>query len=610
MDPYPATVLRDASLADLRASFDERVAKAESVSISGRIMAIRGQGAILFVVLDDGTDTFQTVFKKDSLDEKLFSLFVDGIDIGDFISVSGTCFTTERGEKSLMVSSWMLAAKTLLPLPEKWHGITDPDERFRKRYLDLLMTPELRDTFRKRALFWEVIRDILIREGFLEVETPTLEVTTGGAEARPFKTHHNDFDMDVFLRISVGELWQKKLLAAGFPKTFEIGRVYRNEGSSPDHLQEFTNVEFYWAYANYTMGMELIEKMFAEIATRVFGTTSFSARGYTFDLAGTWPRIDYREEVLKQTGIDILEASETEMKEKLTELGVVYEGDNKERLTDTLWKYCRKNISGPVFLINHPKLVSPLSKASPENPLLTERFQVIIAGSELANGFSELNDPIDQRERFDLQQKLIERGDEEAMMPDYEFVEMLEHGMPPACGFGFGERLFSFLVDKPIRETTLFPLMRPKATEEKNKKATMIAVAVLNKGANLLPWQELNTVAHLNAALGARVGKNELFTKDIITSKDNVTIKLNPKIAIMLKTVQSSEEIFNLSQKAKKAGLEVQDFIREMIETTNDKKIIESIAAKNVVDVEYLGVLIYGDKKSVDEFVKDLPLYS
>ncbi len=462
MNPYPATVLRDASLADLRASFEERVAKAESISISGRIMAIRGQGAILFVVLDDGTDTFQTVFKKDSLDEKLFSLFVDGIDIGDFISVSGTCFTTERGEKSLMVSTWMLAAKTLLPMPEKWHGITDPDERFRKRYLDLLMTPALRDTFRKRALFWEVIRDILIREGFLEVETPTLEVTTGGAEARPFKTHHNDFDMDVFLRISVGELWQKKLLAAGFPKTFEIGRVYRNEGSSPDHLQEFTNVEFYWAYANYTMGMELIEKMFAEITTRVFGTTSFSARGYTFDLSGTWPRIDYREEVLKQTGIDILAASEIEMKEKLTELGVVYEGDNKERLTDTLWKYCRKNISGPVFLINHPKLVSPLSKASPENPLLTERFQVIIAGSELANGFSELNDPIDQRERFDLQQKLIERGDEEAMMPDYEFVEMLEHGMPPACGFGFGERLFSFLVDKPIRETTLFPLMRPK----------------------------------------------------------------------------------------------------------------------------------------------------
>jgi lysyl-tRNA synthetase class 2 len=316
--------------------------------------------------------------------------------------------------------------------------------------------------FYKKAKFWDVTRDFMKAHGFFAVETPTIEVTTGGAEANPFKTHHDDFDVDVFMRISVGELWQKRLMAAGYEKVFEIGRVYRNEGSSPDHLQEFTNMEFYWAYADYEMGMELVQELYQEIATKVFGRTKFTTKGMEYDLAGNWPRIDYRDTVLTKTGIDVLSASEDQMRTKLEELGVKYEGDNRERLMDTLWKYCRKTIAGPVFLINHPKLVSPLSKAKTDNPELTERFQVIIAGSEIGNGFSELNDPVDQYERFKLQEKLIDRGDKEAMMPDWEFVEMLEHGMPPTCGFGFGERLFAFLADKPLRELQLFPLMRPK----------------------------------------------------------------------------------------------------------------------------------------------------
>jgi len=301
--------------------------------------------------------------------------------------------------------------------------------------------------------------------GFFEVETPTLETTTGGAEANPFKTHHDDFDLDVFMRISVGELWQKRLMAAGYEKVYEIGRVYRNEGSSPDHLQEFTNMEFYWAYADYEMGMKLAQELYQEIALKVFGKTKFTTKGFTYDLAGDWLKIDYCSEVLKQTGIDVLKATEKEMAAALEKLHVKYEGNNRERLTDTLWKYCRKNIAGPVFLINHPKLVSPLSKAKTDNPELTERFQIIIAGSEIGNGFSELNDPEDQLRRFTEQQKLIDRGDKEAMMPDWEFVEMLEHGIPPTCGFGFGERLFAFLCDKPIREVTLFPLLKPKREE-------------------------------------------------------------------------------------------------------------------------------------------------
>ena len=462
IDPYPNKVPRDFSLAELKSQFTSFVDSGKTLSIAGRVMAIRGQGAILFVVLDDGTDRFQCVFKKDTLSDEDFSLFFDVVDMGDFVSVSGTCFTTNRGEDSVLVSSWIMASKSLLPMPEKWHGITDADERYRKRYLDLATDPELRELFHKKSRFWEATRDFLKQAGFMEVETPTLEVTTGGAEANPFKTHHKDFDIPVFLRISVGELWQKRLMSGGFTKTFEIGRTYRNEGSSPEHTQEFTNMEFYWAYANYMDGMNLVRDLYIHIAQHVFGTTTFTTRGHTFDLATEWQTIDYVDEVKKQTGIDLLTATEDEMKAKLAELGVEYSGENRERLTDTLWKYCRKNISGPAFLVHHPKLVSPLAKESKDKPGTVERFQIILAGSEIGNGFSELNDPLDQRARFELQQTLIEAGDEEAMMPEWEFVEMLEHGMPPVCGFGFGERLFAFLVDKPIREVQLFPLMKPR----------------------------------------------------------------------------------------------------------------------------------------------------
>lgn len=462
MEPYPASVPRDRSLAETANSFDELEKSSELFSIAGRVMAVRGQGAILFIVLQEGADRFQAVLKKDEISEDLFTLFADTVDMGDFISVTGTLFVTKRGEQSLLIKDWKMATKSLAPLPEKWAGIKDDDERYRKRYLDILMDTDLYKMFEQKSLFWDATRDFLTDRGFLEVETPTLEVTTGGAEANPFKTHHKDYDLDVYLRISVGELWQKRLMSAGFPKTFEIGRVYRNEGSSAEHLQEFTNMEFYWAYADYRQGMELTKEMYRYVAERAFGTTKFETRGHSFDLADEWTEIDYVTEVKKQTGVDILSASEDDMKAKLDELGVQYAGDNRERLMDTLWKYCRKNISGPAFLVHHPKLVSPLSKAKSDNPELTERFQIILAGSELGNGFSELNNPIDQKERFELQQKLIEAGDEEAMQPEWEFVDMLEHGMPPACGFGFGERLFAFLVDKPIRETQMFPLMKPR----------------------------------------------------------------------------------------------------------------------------------------------------
>ncbi len=462
MEAYPARVIKDMSLAEAKARFDDMEKSGQTFSLAGRIVAIRGQGAILFVVLKEDKETFQAVFKKDELDEKLFELFTEVADIGDFISVSGKFFRTQRGEQSLAVSGWSMASKSLLPLPEKWHGLTDPDEKLRKRYLDILMDDEVREIFYKKAVFWEATREFLKKNGFLEVETPTLEITTGGAEARPFATHHNDFDLDVFMRISVGELWQKRLLAAGFPRVFEIGRVYRNEGSSPEHLQEFTSMEFYASFMDYNEGMSFTEGMIKEVVQKTFGTLLFTKGEHTFDLSGAWGHVPYVETIEKMTGVNVLSANETDMESKLSELGVKYEGKNRERLTDTLWKYCRKQLTGPLWLVDVPKIVSPLAKAKKDNPLLTERAQLILAGAECTNGFSELNDPIDQRQRFEVQKKLLEEGDEEAMMSDMEFVEMLEHGMPPAFGFAYGERLFAFLVNRPIRETQLFPLMRPK----------------------------------------------------------------------------------------------------------------------------------------------------
>lgn len=459
-----------------------------SVRLAGRVMLHRSFGKICFATIHDGTAKIQVLFSRENCrirtekateslttlthhetGEELSAYKVAEklVDMGDFIGVSGELFYTHKGELTLFAEEFSVLTKAIRPLPEKFHGLESDEERYRKRYLDMTTDDDLRAMFVRKSRFWDATRNFLKSKGFLEVETPTLEHTTGGAEARPFATHHNDYDCDVFLRISVGELWQKRLMAGGFPKTFEIGRAYRNEGSSPDHLQEFTNMEFYWAYANYEDGMALVQEMYRHIAREVYGKTDFEARGHRFDLADEWKRVDYVSAVREHTGLDLLTATDAEMKAKLTELGVKYDGDNRERLTDTLWKYTRKQIAGPAFLVNHPELISPLAKASEAMPGTVERFQVILAGSEIGNGYSELNDPIDQRNRFAKQQEMLEGGDDEAMMPDWEFVEMLEHGMPPTCGFGFGERLFAFLEGKTIRECQYFPFMKPVYSGEK-----------------------------------------------------------------------------------------------------------------------------------------------
>ena len=464
INPYPARSNRELSLQEVIENFDSLEKDKKSKWIAGRIMSCRGQGAIIFLTLFDGSASFQALLKKDVLGDEKLDLFNEVADIGDFIEIHGTFFVTKRGEKTIEAKDWRMLSKSLLPLPEKWHGLQDAEEKFRKRYLDILMNPEVMDLFQKKSKFWESTRNFLKSKGFLEVETPVLEVTTGGADAKPFITHHNALDMGVFLRISMGELWQKELMVAGYPKTFEIGRQFRNEGMDAEHLQDYTQMEFYWAYANYEDGMKLVEEMYKYVAQETFGTLQFKIHGFDVDLSQPWERYDYVETIKKYTGVDVLKVSETEIKDKLDELGVKYdvEGFNITRAIDNLWKFCRKKIGGPGFLVNVPVTISPLAKRDEKNPEVCQRFQPIIAGSELGNGYSELNDPIDQEERFIEQQKLREGGDEEAQMHDHDFVEALEHGMPPTCGFGMSERVFSFLMDRPMRECQIFPLMKPK----------------------------------------------------------------------------------------------------------------------------------------------------
>jgi len=434
-----------------------------AVKVAGRIMLFRDMGNLTFLQLQDEFGKIQVVLNKKELGED-YRFWVKNLDLGDFIGIEGERFNTHKGEKSVLAKKIILLAKSILPLPDKHKNLQDEEERLRKRYLDILFHPEIKELIYKKDVFWNAARNFLKKQGFIEVETPVLEVSAGGADATPFVTHHKALNMDVYLRISMGELWQKRLMVAGMEKTFEIGRQFRNEGMDSEHLQDYTQLEFYWAYADYRKGMQLVKELYQNIARETFGTLQFQIRGFDLDLGGTWEQYDYTETIAKMTGVNIERATLETMEKKLKELGVVYvaKGFNRARAIDNLWKFCRKKIGGPGFLINEPVEVSPLAKRSAENPQKVERFHVIIAGSELGNGYSELNDPLDQAERFAEQQKLREAGDEEAQMFDRDFVEALEYGMPPTFGFGLSERVFSFLMNKSMRECQIFPLMKPK----------------------------------------------------------------------------------------------------------------------------------------------------
>lgn len=475
IDPYPVSVYRSHYISDLIENFEFLSKSNETVSIIGRVMSMRGQGALIFIDLYDGTGRFQALLKKDEeikveISETKknnsingFNFFNEVVDEGDFVKVEGNVFETKRGQKTVSVKSWQMIAKSLRPIPDEFYGLKDEDEKYRRRYLDILLNPETKKTFEQKSIFWNSFRDFLLNRNFVEVQTPVLETITGGADARPFITHHNALDIDVYLRISCGELWQKKLLVSGMPKVFEIGRIFRNEGMSNEHLQDYTQIEFYEAFSDYKKGMEMVKELYRYVANKTFQTTKFNIDGHDIDLNDEWGVINFVDTLKERFDIDVLTADIESIKDILNENNINYEQNiNKEKATDELWKSIRNEFIGPSFLIGVPVFLEPLAKKDPNSPLVVERFQVILGGSEMGKGFSELNDPIDQSERFSHQDKMREFGDEEAQMNDNEYVEAMEYGMPPAFGFGISERLFSVLKGKSVRETTIFPLMRPK----------------------------------------------------------------------------------------------------------------------------------------------------
>ncbi|TSC67964.1 MAG: lysyl-tRNA synthetase [Parcubacteria group bacterium Gr01-1014_66] len=465
IDPYPSDSKRTHTIADAIASFSHLSEAHIPICIAGRVRAMREHGGSTFLDLEDGTGRIQGYVKEDRIGKEAYDFFLSVLDVGDFIDLSGTLFLTKKSEKTVDVLEWRMLAKSILPLPEKWHGLQDTEVRYRKRYLDIMFHPEVRELILIRARFWGAMRTCMEERGFLEVETPVLETTPGGADARPFITHHNALDLDVYLRISCGELWQKRLMVAGFPKVFEIGRIFRNEGMSAEHLQDYTQLEFYWAFANYRDGMQFVKELYCRVATETFDTLQFKTESGSFDLGAEWKEYDFRTLIQEKTGIDVLHTEISQVEAKLDELGVSYDMPqrNLPRLIDALWKHCRKDIMGPAFLVHVPVYMEPLAKRARDNPHTAERFQVILAGSEMGKGYSELNDPMDQQERLEEQQRMHDAGDDEAQMIDHDFIEALAYGMPPTCGFGVSERLFSVLAGmSSVREAQIFPLMRPK----------------------------------------------------------------------------------------------------------------------------------------------------
>lgn len=566
-NPYPSQAKRTHLINEVLANFSSL--KSHPIYLTGRLMNKREHGKLIFGNLLDESGKIQLVFQQDKLGKEVFKM-LKNIDIADILQINGETFITQKGEKSILVKNFIVLAKALEPLPEKWHGIKDEETRYRKRYLDILLNPDLKKMFQKKAIFWQNMRNFLIAKGFLEVETPVLEVTPGGADANPFITHHEALDLDLYLRISMGELWQKKLMVAGFGKTFEIGRQFRNEGIDAEHLQDYSQMEFYMSYANYEDTMKIVEELYKYVIKNTFNTLKFKIKNFDINFNQIWPKIDYAETIKRELSIDILLSTNEQLRNKCVELKLSVEKNaGRGRIIDTLWKQVRKKIAGPVFLINHPVEVSPLAKRKADNPKLVERYQVIIAGSEVGNGYTELNDPLDQAQRFLEQAKMREAGDSEAQMHDQDFVEALEHGMPPTSGFGVSERLFSFLMDKPVRECVLFPLLRPKNSIIKSLNKNMEFKIKREDSLNLLK-KHINNSANFNHALESEAVLRGLAEK----------LNQNPDLwgaAGLLHDLDWEETVNN----TKKHGLITGEYLKEL---NYPQELIAAIKSHNFDD--------------------------
>ncbi len=429
VNPYPAETKRSVAIKEAIDNFKDWEKQKKEVVLAGRVKNIRAHGGSAFFDLEDEAGKLQIYFKKDEIGDKDYKFFQDNLDIGDFLEARGSLFSTKKGEKTLLAKKYRLLTKSLLPLPEKWHGLKDIEERFRKRYLDLIMNEDIRKKFLRRSQVIKIIRQFLEKNGFVGVETPILQSIPGGALAKPFKTHHNALNLDLYLRIAP-ELYLKRLLVGGFEKVYEIGRCFRNEGLDASHNPDFTMLEFYWAYADYEDLMKMTEEMFSYLLKNLKEGDSIEFQGDKIKFKSPYKRIEF----------SALGKTDEEVKEKI------------------------KKIKEPTFIIHHPAEISPLAKRLKDDPAKTARFQLVVGGLELINAFSEMNDPIEQDEIFKNQEKMRQKGDAEAQRYDKDFIDALGYGMPLAAGFGMGlDRLAVLLTDSyNLREVILFPLMKPK----------------------------------------------------------------------------------------------------------------------------------------------------
>ncbi len=623
IDPYPYKFFQREHAAEIAQKYQNLQVQEHTkdvVSVAGRLMLKRVMGKASFFHLQDQTGRIQLYLTEDELGEAQYKLFTKKVDMGDIIGVKGTIFRTKMGEITILVQTTQILCKSLIMLPEKYHGLKDIEIKYRQRYLDLTMNPDTKKTFLMRSQMIQVIREFFQQKGFLEVETPALQTIYGGANAKPFITHINAWDMKMYLSISP-ELHLKRLLVGGFEKVFTICKNFRNEDVDPTHNPEFTMLEVYQAYVDYTTMMEHLEQVYEKACLALHGSTkvkqTYKGEIVELDFKAPWRRMTMLEAISHYAGIEASHMSVEHLKNIINEHHIEYEGELTWGLGVQLLfeEFVEDKLIQPIHIIDHPKETTPLCKLHRNDKRLIERFESFCLGMEISNAYTELNDPILQRKLMEDQAKELRAGASEAHPLDEDFVRAIEYGMPPAGGLGFGiDRMAVILTGvDAIRDVILFPTVKPQAEEEviKEGKAvdTMLAVAIINRGANLEKWQELNTIAHLNVAFGAREGK-KLFFQDTIATKDNKQIKLNIQHAIMIKEVSKNSEILSCIQEAVKRGLEISEFIREMILTTDDKKVIEMTKNKNLEDVEYLGVLIFGKKTLVEEVTKKYKLYS
>jgi len=464
INPYPADSHRTHNASDIVAQFDNL--ENQVVTAVGRIVGIRKFGKLAFIVIKDYSGQIQLFLRLDNVagldaaNNQIGIAELPLLDTGDFVEATGKVIKSKTGEISIEVTNLRLLAKSLRPMPSPIEGFTNKEERLRRRYIDMNVNQDVRDRFVRRSKFWQATRDFLNQKGFLEINVPVLEHTTGGADATPFVTHMDALDQDFYLRIS-HELPLKRLIGAGYEKVYDIGPRFRNENYSEEHLPEHIAMEWYWAYANWQDGMKFMEEMYKYVLEQTFSTLQFHLNGKDIDMNKDWEVWDYATVIKDRYGIDVHNSSLDDIKKALADNKLeVKQTESCARSIDKLWKNVRKDVNGPVWLINVPKFISPLAKTNPDNEQTVQRFQPIIAGSELGNGFSELNDPIDQLNRFVQQQNMREAGDTEAMMLDIDFIEMLEYGMPPACGWGYSERVFWVFEGVTAREGVPFPQLR------------------------------------------------------------------------------------------------------------------------------------------------------